>query len=133
MNSMFLQSGGIKRKLHAVLLFSLLVFFYPGKFLVLCNHFRALLSKETTLRVTDHRSSRSSRQFRFSSNTHTLRWLRRNAQRSVQSCKMAKVSRYKCTGGSRSFHAESKSKPACLHRHGAREKSGILNINIPIF
>ena len=33
--------------------------------------------------------------------------------------------------GSRSFHA--KSKPACLHRHGAREKSGILNINSPTF
>ena len=33
--------------------------------------------------------------------------------------------------GSRSFHAETKSKPACLHRHGAREKSGILNINSP--
>ena len=26
-----------------------------------------------------------------------------------------------------------KSKPACLHRHGAREKSGILNINSPTF
>ena len=26
-----------------------------------------------------------------------------------------------------------KSKPACLHRRGAREKSGILNINTPIF
>ena len=35
--------------------------------------------------------------------------------------------------GSRSFHAETKSKPACLHRHGAREKSGILNINSPTF
>ena len=35
--------------------------------------------------------------------------------------------------GSRSFHAETKSKPACLHRHGAREKSGILNINTPTF
>ena len=34
---------------------------------------------------------------------------------------------------SRSFHAETKSKPACLHRHGAREKSGILKINTPIF
>ena len=35
--------------------------------------------------------------------------------------------------GSRSFHAETKSKPACLHRHGAREKSCILNINTSIF
>ena len=35
--------------------------------------------------------------------------------------------------GSRSFHAEPNSKPACLHRHGAREKSGILNINSPTF
>ena len=36
---------------------------------------------------------------------------------------------------SRSYHAETKSKPApaCLHRRGAREKSGILNINTPIF
>ena len=31
--------------------------------------------------------------------------------------------------GSRSYHAETKSKPACLHRRGAREKSGILNIS----
>ena len=35
--------------------------------------------------------------------------------------------------GSKSFRAESKSKPACLHRRGAREKSGILNISIRIF
>ena len=35
--------------------------------------------------------------------------------------------------GSRSFHAKTKSKPASLHRHGAREKSGILNINTLIF
>ena len=35
--------------------------------------------------------------------------------------------------GSRSYHAETKSKPDCLHRRGAREKSGILNINTPIF
>ena len=35
--------------------------------------------------------------------------------------------------GSRSFHAETKSKPACLHSRGAREKSGILNINTSIF
>ena len=26
-----------------------------------------------------------------------------------------------------------KSKPACLHRRGAREKSGLLNINTTIF
>ena len=32
-----------------------------------------------------------------------------------------------------SYHAETKSKPACLHRRGAREKSGILNINTPNF
>ena len=46
--------------------------------------------------------------------------------------KMALVSRRvpdTSVRGSRSFHAETKSKPACLHRHGAREKSGILNIN----
>ena len=36
-------------------------------------------------------------------------------------------------GDSRSYHAETKSKPACLHRRGAREKSSILNINTPIF
>ena len=35
--------------------------------------------------------------------------------------------------GSRSYHAESKSKPACLHRRGASDKSCILNINTPIF
>ena len=38
--------------------------------------------------------------------------------------KMAKVSRRvpdTSVRGSRSFRAESKSKPACLHRHGARE------------
>ena len=35
--------------------------------------------------------------------------------------------------GSRSYHAETKSKPVKLHRRGAREKSGILNINTPIF
>ena len=46
--------------------------------------------------------------------------------------KMAKVSRWvpiQVYGD----HAEMKSKSACLHRRGAREKSGILNINIPIF
>ena len=50
--------------------------------------------------------------------------------------KMAKVScRVPDTNvrGSRSYHAETKSKPACLHRRCAREKSGILNINTPIF
>ena len=45
--------------------------------------------------------------------------------------KMAKVSRYKCTGIE--IFSCRKSKPACLHRHGARETSGILNINNPIF
>ena len=35
--------------------------------------------------------------------------------------------------GSKSFRAETKSKPACLHRRGTREKSGILNINTRIF
>ena len=50
--------------------------------------------------------------------------------------KMAKVS---CgvpnasVWGSRSYHAETKSKPACLYRRGAREKSGILTISSPIF
>ena len=50
--------------------------------------------------------------------------------------KMATVSRRvpdTSVRGSRSYHAENKSKPACLHRRGAREKSGILNINTPIF
>ena len=35
--------------------------------------------------------------------------------------------------GSGSDHVETKSKPANLHRRGTREKSGILNINTPIF
>ena len=35
--------------------------------------------------------------------------------------------------GSRSFRAETKSKPACLHGRGATEKSGTLNIDTPIF
>ena len=35
--------------------------------------------------------------------------------------------------GSRCYHAETKSNPACLHRRGAREESGILNIKSPIF
>ena len=65
-----------------------------------------------------------------------LRWLRHNAQRSANGhAKMAKVSRTVFdTGvrGSRSFHAETKSKPACLHGQGARKKSGILNISNPI-
>ena len=50
--------------------------------------------------------------------------------------KMAKVShRVPDTSvrGLRSYHAETKSKPACLYRRGTREKSGILNINTPIF
>ena len=50
--------------------------------------------------------------------------------------KMAKASRGvpdTSIRGSRSYHAETKSKPACLHRRGAREKSGILNTNTPIF
>ena len=63
-------------------------------------------------------------------------WLRRNAQRNDGHVKMAKVSRRvpdTSVRGSRSYHTETKSKPACLHRCGAREKSGILNINTPIF
>ena len=50
--------------------------------------------------------------------------------------KMAKVSRSvldTSVRGLRSYHAETKSKPACLHKRGAREKSGILNINTPMF
>ena len=50
--------------------------------------------------------------------------------------KMAKVSRRvpnTSVRGSGSYHAETKSKPACSYRRGAREKSGILNINTPIF
>ena len=54
----------------------------------------------------------------------------------ISHVKMAKVSRGvpdASVRGSRSYHAETKSKPACLHRRGAREKSGFLNINTPIF
>ena len=50
--------------------------------------------------------------------------------------KTAKVSRRvpdTSVRGSRSYHAETNSKLACLHRRGAREKSVILNINAPIF
>ena len=50
--------------------------------------------------------------------------------------KMAKVSRTDpdtSVRRSRSYHSETKSKLACLHRRGAREKSGILNINTPIY
>ena len=47
--------------------------------------------------------------------------------------KKARVSRYKYTVESRSFRAETKSKPACSYRHGARQKSGILKISTPIF
>ena len=50
--------------------------------------------------------------------------------------KMAKVSRRvpdTSVQGSRSYPAETKSKPAGSHRRGAREKSGTLNINTPIF
>ena len=48
--------------------------------------------------------------------------------------KMAKVSRYKCTGIEILYaETKSKSKPACLHRHGSREKSDILNLNSPTF
>ena len=66
----------------------------------------------------------------------SLRWLRHNAQRSERSCQngegLPQSSRYKCMG-SRSYHAKTKSTPACLHSRGAREKSGILNLNTPIF
>ena len=50
--------------------------------------------------------------------------------------KTAKVSRRvpdTSARGSRSYHTETKSESACLHRRCAREKSGILNINTPIF
>ena len=50
--------------------------------------------------------------------------------------KMAKASRrvpYTSVRGSRSYRAETKSKPACIYRRGASEKSGTLNINTPIF
>ena len=50
--------------------------------------------------------------------------------------KMAMVSRRvpdTSARGSRSYHAETKSKPARLHRHGTREKLGISIINTPIF
>ena len=66
-----------------------------------------------------------------------LRWLRRNAQRSEQWYQNGEGASRRVPDtsvrGSRSYHAETKSKPACLHRRGAREKSGILNINSPIF
>ena len=68
---------------------------------------------------------------------HYLRWLRRNAQRSEQWCPNGEGASRGVADtsvrGSRSYHAETKSKPACLHRRGTREKSGILNINTPIF
>ena len=47
--------------------------------------------------------------------------------------KRATVSRYKCTRIEIFSCRNYKSKPACLHRHGARETSGILNINSPTF
>ena len=66
-----------------------------------------------------------------------LRWLRRNAQRSEQWCQNGEGASRRVPDtsvrGLRSYHAETKSKPACLHRRGAREKSGILNITTPIF
>ena len=69
--------------------------------------------------------------------TMMLRWLRRHAQRSKQWCQNGEGASRRVPDtsvrGSRSYHAETKSKPACLHRRGAREKSGILNINTPIF
>ena len=46
--------------------------------------------------------------------------------------KMANVSRIvpgTCVRGWRSYNAETKSKPACIRRHGAKEKSGIFTIN----
>ena len=46
--------------------------------------------------------------------------------------KMAKVSR-RAVPDTSVRGLRSKSKPAYLHRRGAREKSGILNINTPIF
>ena len=53
----------------------------------------------------------------------------RNAQRSEQSCQNGEgLPRYE----DRNLFAQ-KSKPACLHRRGAREKSGTLNINTRIF
>ena len=50
--------------------------------------------------------------------------------------KMAKVCRRvpdTSVRGSRSYHSETKSKPACLHRCDARERSGIFNIKLPDF
>ena len=61
-----------------------------------------------------------------------LRWLRRNAQGSEQSCQNGEalpIQVYR----DRNLFVQKLSKPACLHRRGAREKSGILNINIRIF
>ena len=50
--------------------------------------------------------------------------------------KMAKVSvesPIQLYGDRDLFMQRPKSKSACLHRHGVREKSGILNINTPVF
>ena len=58
-----------------------------------------------------------------------LRWLRRNAQRIVQSGKNGEGLPIQVYGDRDLFMQKLKSKPACLHRTGAREKSGILNIN----
>ena len=63
----------------------------------------------------------------------SLRWLRRNAQHIVQSCKNGEGLPIQVYGDRDLFMQKLKSKPACLHRHGAREKSGILNINTSIF
>ena len=62
---------------------------------------------------------------------HNLRWLWRNAQRSEQSCQNGEGLPIQVYGDRNLFVR--KSKPACLHTRGAREKSGTLNINIPMF
>ena len=62
--------------------------------------------------------------------------LRHNVQRNANGhAKAAKVSgTVTDTGvrGLRYFHAETKSKPASSHEHGARKQPGILNISNPI-
>ena len=60
-----------------------------------------------------------------SKNFAQLRWLRRNAQRSEQWCQNGEGASRRVPDtsvrSSRSYHAETKSKPACLYRRGARE------------
>ena len=53
--------------------------------------------------------------------------------RSEQPCQNGEGLPIQVYGDRNLFRAKTKSKPACLHRRGARVKSGILNISIRIF